>query len=224
MNKDNIKIWKEKGIAKCLITFNCGGDSMGYISAELFKDNDDEINDEWGIGECLIDQSYDRVSYYECSDGYYMGESGFVEVTLNDAEDDFDFIKSAEAEYSEVIQYDIHFPLTNEELDFVKNYVMNINGGSGGDVINYNKEFIMTDEEEEISNSLTDKISNFVECYDYQSHDNYPPCDWEEIEDDCNWTTDTFDDNGDIIDLIIKDSKLLIMAELRYVKYEESFD
>jgi len=150
-----IKAWKEAGIDKAVMNFSCGGDSMNDWNYEYCdKDGNEIVNFE--LEKELEDETFNRVDFYVNSDGHYMGESGTVEIMLNEEEDDFEFLKCAESEWNEHIDTEVILDLTEEQFNFVKNYVETIQGtydDSEPDV-DYSKNFILTEELAELQKSI----------------------------------------------------------------------
>ena len=150
-----IKAWKEAGIDKAVMNFSCGGDSMNDWNYEYCdKDGNEIVNFE--LEKELEDETFNRVGFYVNSDGHYMGESGTVEIMLNEEEDDFEFLKCAESEWNEHIDTEVILDLTEEQFNFVKNYVETIQGtydDSEPDV-DYSKNFILTEELAELQKSI----------------------------------------------------------------------
>jgi hypothetical protein len=175
--EDIIKLWKEHNITQGEFNFNCGGDSMGDTDLVFHSSN------EKGIPKKVIselegyfeDEVYNNINFYECSDGHYIGEAGVVYIELDD--DVFSYCKSAQAEWSECLSSEVRIPLTDEEVTFVKNYVANINGGEGDFTnVNYSKDFIMTDREEEIQKGIIEKVDEYIN--DFEPNWNGEPQDW----------------------------------------------
>ena len=94
-----IKLWKELRITNCTMNFYCGGDSMGDTSFVLSDENGDV--DCQALEDFFDDEVYRHVDFYVNSDGHYQGESGQVEIELNEDEDGFYYSKSSTSEWSE---------------------------------------------------------------------------------------------------------------------------
>ena len=103
---------------------------------------------------------YRNVEFYEASDGHYIGESGNVEIRLNENEEDLDYSKSSKSEWCEKITSEIQVLLTEKEVQFIKDKVLNINGEEGATNTNYKQDCILTDEEEGFVTSIEEKIEN----------------------------------------------------------------
>lgn len=86
-----------------VIPFSCGGDSMYDIYTETNQSELGLSKDEISILDSILDELiYERVEFYECSDGVYVGEAGTVEV-VRDEEGGVDWIKTSEEEYNEMV-------------------------------------------------------------------------------------------------------------------------
>ena len=136
---------------------------MGDTSIEIYNSKDEEIEvDE--LKTYFDEEVYRAVDFYVNSDGHYQGESGVVKIILNEEDEDehfFDFSKEAKSEFSEQYSGKIEVELDKEIIEFIKENVLNINGGGGGfDGIatNYKKDFILTDKQEEILSQLEAKL------------------------------------------------------------------
>ena len=215
-------LWKQLGITSCTMEFSCGGDSMNDYHFTFYKLNDKkgknqpaQIEVQCPELETYFDSEVFReVEFYEASDGHYQGESGSVEILLDESEEDepvFTYSKNAQSEWSERAINDISITLTDKELDFINNYVLNINGGeSASAVVNYKKDFIMTDELATIKNDIETKIDNEAK--------DYTPDVTGELDDWYSFTT-----NGEKLDeLTIKGNELQLEISNSYTYYGES--
>lgn len=209
--KEIIKLWNELNIDHINFNFTCGGDSMGDTDIEIF-DKDGEIIENSDLHNYFDSDIYNRVDFYVNSDGHYIGESGYVEITLvdDDEESYFSYCKIAESEFSEHFTGIGVVTLTDKERTFIAEYVDNINGGDGGFNINYKKDFILTDEYENLIEELKEKISDFTSDF-------YP----EEAQGEPNdWVTYTTNEDG--YDLVIDDNGLNLHITREYIVYSES--
>ena len=196
MSKETIiKIWKDHKVTEARFEFYCGGDSMGDTIFHFETENNEELSSS--VYDELVgyfdDEVYRNVEFYEASDGHYMGEMGNVYIELNDDEDDFNYNKCSESEWSESVDNDIIIKLSDEETKFIRENVSNINGGYDEKAnFNYSRDFIMTDKVEELVKNLTERIDEITS--------NYVPNDYEgELQDWFQYSTD-FDDKDFIND------------------------
>jgi len=191
--KEAIARWKELNVDRVVLTFNCGGDSMGDMEWEVFGANNQRIEDE-DLISYFDREVFNCVDFYVNSDGHYIGESGTVTIELEDYEDDdiegdFAYNKEAYSDYSESHVSTVLIELEDKEVVYIKEYVRDINGGYDESVnFNYSKDFIMTDEMIELEASIAEKIGDFTS--------QYMPDDIEEdghLEDWYSFNTDDFD-------------------------------
>lgn len=202
-----VKLWEKLGIVSARMHFNCGGDSM--------NDTDWEFEDENGLVSCpelesyFDDEVYRRVNFYEASDGHYMGEFGTVEVELDDSDENdvfFNYYKNAQSEWEEAIANEVEVELTEEEADYVKEYVSNINGGESEVVnFNYKKDFIKTDAMEELESEIAKKVDEFTQ--NYVPEDCYDVRDFYHFESDCEFNGNSVIINMTNYDYVITDSE-----------------
>jgi hypothetical protein len=159
--------WKEHNVDRVEFIFSCGGDSMNDTSIEIY-DKEENIIEVPEIDDYIDDAVYNNVTFYENSDGVYMGEEGKVIITLTDDETDFDYCKVSQEEWSESTPFTEKFVLTDEEVDFIDKYVSDINGNMVEDNynVNYKIDFVQTDELVELEEQLVEKIQHYFEEYD----------------------------------------------------------
>lgn len=112
--KEARKIWKDLGITKALIKFDCGGDSMGDMIPTFYNSKDEEIEVDDDMKSLFCDECFDHVQFHENSDGYYMGESGEVKVSKK-GRYGFSYVKDSISEYSEEKSDTITIDVTPEE-------------------------------------------------------------------------------------------------------------
>jgi hypothetical protein len=204
-----IKLWKELNVEKVNFNFSCGGDSMNDTDIEIIDTNGNFIENA-ELSDYFDRETYNHVDFYVNSDGHYIGESGVVEITLNEEGDDFYYTKNAQSEWSERFTETTTITLTDKESSFISEYVSNINGGSDGGVINYKKDFILTDEEETIATDLLDKLTEFARDFEPENVEG-------DMED---WFTFTTNEEGEELTLV--DNELTITIEQSYITYSDS--
>ena len=213
-----IKLWKELGITSCTMEFSCGGDSMNDYNFTFYKTNNKKGKNQPAVVEIqcqeLTDyfdnQVFREVEFYEASDGHYIGESGSVEITLDDDEESFSYYKNSQSEWSERTSEVVDIKLTKNEIEFINNYVLNINGGDGDVNVNFKTDFIMTDDDdtllEELKNKINDVASNHT-----------PECEGELDE----WYSFTTNGDGDLNTLTIEDNHLKIEVSNSFTTYRD---
>ncbi len=193
MKTEIIKLWKEHQIKQCVMNFTCGGDSMGETDFELHL-KDGELLDCQEIVDFFDDQVYNNVNFYVNSDGHYIGESGNVYITLNKNGTDFKYEKSSKEEYSESHTGVFEIQITNEEKDFLENKVLNIVGSRDECDFNYKGDLILTNEEEELIEPLSDKITEQCGEHEFEDIKDNDDEDWEE-DDWFTFTSGMFEGN-----------------------------
>ena len=212
--------WKKLGIDNANMEFSCGGDSMSDYSFTFYTKNTSAVtgspeNIEVESEELVLffdRQIFDDVEFYVNSDGHYIGESGNVVITLNDDEDGFVYDKQSQSEWSESYEETIHIKLSKEEIEFVKNKILNINGGTDGDAtFNYKLDCIITDEDEEIIEALGERLSTECDEYEFEEADG-------EQEDWFSWST-----NQEVEDVIqfTEEDEMLVIIRRNFIQYKE---
>jgi hypothetical protein len=208
-----IQLWNELEITHIDFEFTCGGDSMNDTTLNIHKG--EEIIENDTIATYFDHEVYNAVEFYVNSDGHYMGENGNVLIEMNDEGDGFNFMKSAQSEWCERITSEVEVEVTDEEIEFVKEFVRDINGGDGeGANFNYKKDFIINQKRKELIDSIGSKVSEVC--------DNFTP-DIEgdgEINDWYSYTTN----EDDITDseVVIKGNKLIVSVSNEYYVYQDS--
>lgn len=206
--EEAVKLWKKLRIETCTMDFNCGGDSMGDTSFSFSDDKGDVSCQE--LEHYFDNEVYKHVDFYVNSDGHYQGESGTVEITLNDEGDDFEYCKNAQSEYSESHTSTTEIELSPNMIEFIKENVSNINGAKGGIVINFKREFVMTDEQEALQEELEEKLLSEISSYQ--------PADLDADLDE--WFTFTTNDEGE--ELSVNGNRLIVNVTNSYTEFRDS--
>lgn len=165
-----IALWKELGITTADMEFSCGGDSMNDYHFTFYNSENKEVQS--GELESFFDDDvFKRVEFYVNSDGHYIGESGNVSIELSEDEENPDFVyyKNAQAEWSESFTDEVAVELTEKEVEFVRSKVLNLVGSQDGDAINYKGDCILNNEEEQISDTISQKISDVVMNHEFEN-------------------------------------------------------
>ena len=208
VNEQMIDKWKELNIKSCSMEFSCGGDSMNDYSFTFYTNDNKEVDDE-ELTDYFETEVFNEVKFYEVSDGHYIGESGVVEIKLEEEDDEephFSYYKDASYEWSERYLGQMNVPLTDTELSFIKEKVLNMNGGDWGEPnINYKVDCIVTDEEEKMMNDLIQKICDESEYFEIEDADGEP-------EEGFRWTT-----NEDENKIEFEGNSLKVQVERNYM-------
>lgn len=207
--EEAIKLWKDLGVEGCTMDFYCGGDSMGDTTFVLYgSEGTIDCDELLGFFE---DEVYKHVDFYVNSDGHYQGESGTVEIVLEDydGEEEFSYSKSATSEWSETIDTTLKIKLTDEMVSFIEDNILNIRGGyDDKPIVNFKQDFIMSDEEEKILNDILSLVDETAE--------NFSPETYDELEEWYNYTTN---ERGE--EIIIEDNELHLQMSNSVTIYRE---
>jgi hypothetical protein len=210
-----IQLWKELEITHIDFEFTCGGDSMNDTTLNIHKG--EEIIENETLSTYFDHEVYNRVEFYVNSDGHYMGESGNVLIEMDDEGEDFNYMKSAQSEWCERMVSEVEVELTDEEIEFVKEFVRDINGGDSENAnLNYKKDFIINQKRKELIDSIGEKVSDI--CGGFT-----PDIEGEgEINDWYSYTTN--EDDVTDSEVVIKGNKLIVSVSNEYYVYQDSED
>lgn len=188
--------WKKLNIVKCDMEFSCGGDSMNDYHFTFYDKDNKEVDSDLLDGY-FDNEVYNEVEFYVNSDGHYQGESGYVYITFEEDEDNengaggyFSYDKQAESEWNETYTEVGFCELTPEEVIFIKQKIQSIVGGQDGEAVNYKGDCILTNEDEELLQSVVDKIQDYAEGYQFKEAEG-------EANDWFTYTTDLTEANSD---------------------------
>ena len=166
-----IKLWKKKKISHAEYDFSCGGDSMNGTELRFYKENK-AIKETWGLSDYFEDEVYEKVEFYVDSSDNYQGESGTVTIGLNEDEDGFEYEKSSTEEWLETYSDVLKVEITEEQARFLEEHIRDMSGGGWrGEDINYKKDFILTEEIEDIIQKLRDEFQNNLEEWAYNQYE-----------------------------------------------------
>lgn len=209
-NEQAIKRWKELNIESCNMEFSCGGDSMNDWNFTFTDKENNDIEDR-ELKDFFDDEVFKRVEFYVNSDGHYIGESGTVVITFEDDDEPFfNYCKGSTSEWNESIADVISIELTPEQIAYIEKNVNNINGSENEVVINYKRDFILTDSDIELEESIKDNIKDYTNGYQPEIEDG-------ELSDWFTFTTD-IDNNANPI---IKDNQLQVSIDKSFTQYRE---
>jgi len=208
-----IALWKELGITTANMEFSCGGDSMNDYHFSFYNSENKEVQS--GELESFFDDDvFKRVEFYVNSDGHYIGESGNVSIELSEDEENPDFVyyKNAQAEWSESFTDEVAVELTEKEVEFVRSKVLNLVGSQDGDAINYKGDCILNNEEEQISDTISQKISDVVMNHEFENAEG-------EEEEWFQYNTDEV--NSDVLPKIVGNT-LFVSLTRQFLVYTDS--
>jgi hypothetical protein len=204
MDKEEIiKLWKKLNVDHAIFSFYCGGDSMGDTSLNFYNEKGEKIENE-ELSKLIESEIYHNVEFYENSDGHYIGETGEVEIILNDEKDGFVYNKSSRSEYCENFEKNIQISLEKEEIEFIEKNITKILGNKFEWEINYKKDLILSEKENELIEKLLEKI--IEECNNSEPPDNFGG----EILNTDSFNFETKDDN------IISNEELNVSVTLNF--------
>jgi hypothetical protein len=216
MEKDEkkiIQLWKELQITHIDFEFTCGGDSMNDTTLNIHKG--EEIIENDTISTYFDNEVYNAVEFYVNSDGHYQGESGNVLIELDDDEETFNYMKSAQAEYCERVTNNVEVELTDEEIEFVKEFVRDINGGEGeGSNLNYKKDFIINEKRKELIDSIGEKVADICGGFTPEIEGGGDLSDW--------YSFTTNEDDITDSEIKIEGNKLIVSVTNEYYDYVDS--
>jgi len=211
--KAAIKKWKELGIVHGTMNFNCGGDSMGDTDFEFIDDKGSVSSSE--LEAYFQNTIYDHVEFYVNSDGHYQGEAGTVEITFDNEEEEFYYVKSSRSEWSECINSVVGIKLTKPMIEFVNNNVANINGSNNDFTINYKRDFILSEADEKLIAELEELISDELEGFEPELDDDGELSEWFSFTTAIN--NDSFTDSN----VTIKGNILQVEISNEYTVYKD---
>lgn len=175
--EEMIRIWKECGVREAEFHFDCGGDSMNETHW-VFLDSKGKTIDSSSLSVVesqLESDVYDNIQFYEASDGHYLGESGTVNVTLNDEGDGFDMYKSSTEQWSETLSVDEEIDISEELGRLLHKKVASIvsvdgwsiRRGLGETERNYKDDCIISDREEELISEFESRLIKMAKTDPY---------------------------------------------------------
>jgi len=214
--QEAIKLWKELSITECIMEFSCGGDSMNDYSFQFFNGNKKVESPE--LDSFFEEEVFNRVEFYVNSDGHYIGEAGEVHIELDDSDEEehtFTYSKSAQAEFSERFSSYGELKLTKKEVEFIKENILNINGGDGEINVNFKRDFILSDEDDVLLEKLKNKIDDFAVNLEIEGEGDGDASDWYSF-------TTTDDEDNEISTLKVDDEHLLLRVSREFYVYRDS--
>lgn len=217
--EEAIQKWKELGITHATFTFDCGGDSMNETSTEFHIKTPNKTIDCTDLDEFFDHDIYKNVEFYVNSDGPYIGEFGEVEINLEDEDSEeayFSYTKNSQSEWTERYTEKFEMNLSEDEINLIKKYISNINGGWGDATINYKGDFILSDEDELAIKTLAEKMKDF--SYDCQFEAEAGA----EEEDSCSFTTNRGESNEAIANEIeFVDGGIMVEVTRNFIIFKD---
>ena len=171
-----LELWKKLNVDEAKFTFSAGGDSMNDTEMALYNEGGERIHDT-ELEDLLSEEVYNQVTFYEVSDGHYLGEHGEVIIGMDDDGETLYFNKSSRSEYEETA--------TNAEEvkveDWVKESILakidSISGTPYDSVtmweVNYKGDCIFTDKDEEALSVFIDAIKTQLLNHDFDIEQGY---------------------------------------------------
>lgn len=216
-----VALWKEKNISSVVMDFACGGDQMNDVEWHIYSNNEEIECEE--LESYFDNEVYNRVEFYVNSDGHYQGEAGSVTIELDEDGDepDFTYSKSSESEWNESFSDVAWMDVTEAEAKFIQENIHSFVGGEDGEAINYKRDVILNDEQEELVNNLANKIQDYAETFEFENAEGEENGWW-------NYTTDVgeaeveadveYDESNPTI---VKGGKLAIVINKSYTIWKE---
>jgi hypothetical protein len=159
------------GVDYAVFEFSCGGDSMNETELNFYDKDGKRVDlgrDPDNLSGAVNDEVYESVTFYECSDGHYLGESGEVRISMGD-DGVLEYTKSATSEFSEWVTEVVEFTINKDVRDRVLRVVENISGDTHGHWdINYKEDCILDDADIDAINSFVKSIQEADVDYDIE--------------------------------------------------------
>jgi hypothetical protein len=125
-------------------------------------------------------------------------------------------MKSAQSEWCERTTNNVEVELTDEEIEFVKEFVSDINGGDNDTNINYKKDFIVNEKRKELIDSIGEKVSDICGGFTPDIEGGGELNDW--------YSFTTNEDDFTDSEVVIKGNKLIVSVSNEYYTYQDSED
>jgi hypothetical protein len=162
------------GVDHAVFEFSCGGDSMNETQLNFYDKDGNLVAlglDPDNLSGAVDNEVYDNVTFYECSDGHYLGESGEVRISMGD-DGVLEYTKSATSEFSEWVTEVVEFTINKDVWSRILRVVENISGDTHGHWdINYKEDCILDDADIDAINSFVKSIQEEKVEYDIELGD-----------------------------------------------------
>jgi len=175
--KSPIEVWKELGIDHCVASFSCGGDSMNEMEFTYHNESGGEIPEAKSeLDYYFEDEIYKNVEFYVNSDGNYLGESGSVNIVLeeDDEEPYFSYDKSATSEWYETHSTKFSFPVSEKTFRLFLDKISSLSGSHSSEYeINYKVDCIITEEDETLIKELVGEVCSQGNDWEAETNGEY---------------------------------------------------
>jgi len=165
------QIWTEMGVDHAIFEFSCGGDSMNGTQLNFYDKDGKRIDfeqDPDNLSGAVEDGVYDNVTFYECGDGHYLGESGSVYISMGD-DGVLEYTKSATSEYSEWVTEKVDFRVNEDIRGRILRVVESISGDNYENWdVNYKEDCILDDADIDAINFFVKSIQEADVNYDIE--------------------------------------------------------
>lgn len=165
------QIWTEMGVDHAVFEFSCGGDSMNETELYFYDKGGERLDlgrDPDNLRGAVDDEVYDNVTFYECSDGHYLGERGSVYISMGD-DGVLEYTKSATSEFSEWITEKVDFRVNEDVRGRILRVVEDISGDNYKNWdINYKEDCILDDADIDAINFFVKSIQEADVNYDIE--------------------------------------------------------
>jgi hypothetical protein len=159
------------GVDHAIFEFSCGGDSMNETQLNFYDKDGKRIDleqDPDNLSGAVDNEVYENVTFYECSDGHYLGESGDVYISMG-GDGVLEYTKSATSEFSEWVTEKVDIIINEDVRGRILRVVENISGDTHGHWdINYKEDCILDDDDIDAINSFVKFIQEESVEYDIE--------------------------------------------------------
>jgi hypothetical protein len=172
-----IKDWQEEQIYSANFCFDYDSNSTDGVHF-VYKKSDGSIVPESkviNLSDFLEKEINERFFFDIDYDGHYMGEYGHIKITLEPSEQNFSFNKNSTEVYCEEFNEEITMSITEEEKNFLVEYVDSINEievpGWHLDlnrIFKFKKDFILTTQLGILVKNFLIKLNSAVNDFDFE--------------------------------------------------------
>ncbi len=209
-----ISLFESNTVDLIQVDFQAGGDSVNLVEVEgMYCNSKEVVLNTSDFADTIIELVYDNVSFYETSDGHYMGESGIIAITYEAGK--LTYEKEAQYEYSEHYSKECELEISKKEALFYNSYIENIYAYEVNSLVEkedfkvqFKNNFFLNTENVKLLDSILTKIKKEVKKTA------------EEIEEICkeNYSCDEF---YSIDDMMLVDNKIHIDINYYLTEYRD---